>query len=229
VAVAPEGYAAQGVRASDRGGQAAPPLAAGTKTERVRVLTPFKVHGPLHEGQELHGPHGDHALTWQLTGQPTWPSTWLGSGHDCDSISSGHCKPPKSGSTSTERYRICSPAQLALGTHGPQAVHSDTSQFTGHTLKLLHGAVHDSDGQSGPGLDTVRVAIWTPDAVTPGTTQVWLHTDQSDHGDTWQVVAARGSPGHGHGSMLHSIVLCESPQARPPLAGRVMTVRVANR
>jgi hypothetical protein len=134
------------------------------------------------------------------------------------SLSGGQARPPFIGCCVTMRVRICVPPPQAL-LHMLHSVQALTSQFTGIAHgSVLHGRVSRSAGQAMPPFIGCCVTVRVRTCIPPP--HVRLHMPHSLQALTWQ------STGIAHGCVLQARVSLSGGQARPPLVGGCVTVRV---
>lgn len=150
------------VRSSFSEGQAMPPYAADTSTERTRCCTP----SPPHEREQAF--HAVNAVTAQLMGQE-----WVL--HCLCSTRGGQLFPPCRMLRAISRRRLCEPTPHVAEQVDHTTGHADTAQSTGQAESLqLCGCLRK--GQTWPPflevVVMVRVRSWVP------LPQVLSHTDQ---------------------------------------------------
>jgi hypothetical protein len=193
-------------RISLSGGHGRPPFIGCCVTVRVRLCVP-PPQALLHMLQSLQ------LLTSQFTGIA---HGWVL--HARVSRRTGQAIPPFIGCCVTVRVRVCIPPPQVL-LHALNSLQSLTWQFTGIAHGwVLHARVSRRTGQAIPPFIgccvTVRVRVCIPPP------QVLLHALNSLQSLTWQ------STGIAHGWVLHARVSLSGGQARPPLVGGWVTVRV---
>ena len=171
-------------------GHAAPPLALGTVTLRVRVWVP-----PPHSVEQ--DPQSVHEPTWQSTGHACVLQFW-------DSVNVGHAAPPFKGCVVTVRVRDCVPPPQSLS-HVLHEDHDDTLQSTGQPC-VLHADVSVRAGHDVPPLAgwtvMMRVLVWMPPP------HVLVHDEYGVHAPTSQLI--------GHGWVLHSELSARAGHGAPP-------------
>jgi hypothetical protein len=179
-----------------------PPNCAATCVLRTRCCMP-----PPHVLEQ--SPHAPHCDCWQ----------WMG--HDialqlCASVSCPQAFPPCSGCVVTMRARVCWPSpHVAL--HAAKPAHADNTQSTGQG-SLLQLRVSTRAGHAVPPLATA--AVTERERVCEPPPHVLVHDIHAEYVLTTQWT--------GHAPRSQVCVSTSAPQATPPHARAVSTVRERN-